>query len=237
MLMGPTNYWFHIHWRNCHVGSDITPVLLYPLFIYIHLLSPFERSPPLATPFNIYFYLIQIIERKRGRRKPTQMENVMGLLRVRVEKGINLASRDASGSDAYVVVRMGDQKLKSSVKKNSQNPVWNDDLTLCISDPILPLKIEVFDKDTFTPDDKLGDAELDIEPLIQAVKMNLVGVPNGIIITTVKPSRQNCLADESHISLKDGSVAQDVILRLRNVESGEVELKLLWVNVPRNQAI
>ncbi|URD87606.1 ADP-ribosylation factor GTPase-activating protein [Musa troglodytarum] len=165
------------------------------------------------------------------------MENVLGLLRVRVLRGVNLASRDAGGSDAYVVLRMGDQKLKTSVKKNSLNPEWNEDLTLCVTDPIQPLKLEVYDKDTFTPDDIMGDAELDIRPFMDAIKMDLAGIPNVTIITTVRPSRQNCLADDSHISRKDGTVAQDVVLRLRNVESGEVELQLLWVNIPHAQDI
>ncbi|CAL9767114.1 unnamed protein product [Musa acuminata subsp. burmannicoides] len=165
------------------------------------------------------------------------MENVLGLLRVRVQRGVNLASRDAGGSDAYVVLRMGDQKLKTSVKKNCLNPEWNEDLTLCVTDPIQPLKLEVYDKDTFTPDDIMGDAELDIQPFMDAVKMDLAGIPNVTIITTVRPSRQNCLADDSHISRKDGTVAQDVVLRLRNVESGEVELQLLWVNISRAQDI
>ncbi|RRT58769.1 hypothetical protein B296_00046347 [Ensete ventricosum] len=79
----------------------------------------------------------------------------------------------------------------------------------------------------------MGDAELDIQPFMDAVKMDLAGIPNVTRITTVRPSRQNCLADDSHISRKDGTVAQDVVLRLRNVESGEVELQLLWVNTPR----
>lgn len=91
---------------------------------------------------------------------------------------------------------------------------------------------EVFDKDTFSRDDKMGDAELDIHPFLEAVKMDLVGVPNGTIIKTMKLSRQNCLAEESHISWKDNTIAQDIVFRLRNVESGEVELQLNWVKVP-----
>lgn len=33
------------------------------------------------------------------------------------------------------------QKLKTSVKNNNVNPVWNEDLTLTVSDPIEPLKL------------------------------------------------------------------------------------------------
>lgn len=91
---------------------------------------------------------------------------------------------------------------------------------------------KVYDKDTFTPDDKMGDAEIDIQAFVEAVKMNLSDLPDGTIITTVKPNRKNCFADESPIAWKDGRVVQDVILRLRNVESGELELQLLWTSIP-----
>ncbi|URE32613.1 ADP-ribosylation factor GTPase-activating protein [Musa troglodytarum] len=128
------------------------------------------------------------------------MDHLLGLLRVRVVRGVSLAFRDATGSDPYVVVRMGGQR--------------------------------VYDKDTFSRDDKMGDAEIDIVPFIEAVKMNLSDIPNGTIIRTTNPNRHNCLAEESAIVWKDGKVVQDIIVRLRNVESGELELQLLWVDIP-----
>uniref|UniRef100_A0A0V0GK98 Putative ovule protein n=1 Tax=Solanum chacoense TaxID=4108 RepID=A0A0V0GK98_SOLCH len=39
------------------------------------------------------------------------MENKLGLLRVRIIRGINLAIRDLRSSDPYVVVRMGKQVI------------------------------------------------------------------------------------------------------------------------------
>ncbi|CAL9042777.1 protein C2-DOMAIN ABA-RELATED 5-like [Musa acuminata AAA Group] len=160
------------------------------------------------------------------------MDHLLGLLRVRVVRGVSLAYRDATGSDPYVVVRMGGQKLKTSVKKHNVNPVWNEDLTLPVSDPTQPVKIRVYDKDTFSRDDKMGDAEIDIVPFVEAVKMNLSDIPNDTIIKTMNPNRHNCLAEESAIVWKDGKVVQDIIVRLRNVESGELELQLLWVDIP-----
>ena len=90
----------------------------------------------------------------------------------------------------------------------------------------------VYDKDTFSRDDKMGDAEIDIVPFVEAVKMNLSDIPNDTIIKTMNPNRHNCLAEESAIVWKDGKVVQDIIVRLRNVESGELELQLLWVDIP-----
>lgn len=91
---------------------------------------------------------------------------------------------------------------------------------------------EIYDKDTLTQDDKMGDAELDIQQFMEAVKMGLADLPNGFVIETMRPSQQNCLAGDSTITSKDGMIAQDVVLQLRNVESGKVELQLLWLSVP-----
>ncbi|GLT57631.1 hypothetical protein SLA2020_305890 [Shorea laevis] len=165
------------------------------------------------------------------------MENLLGLLRIHVKKGVNLAVRDVTSSDPYVVIRMGKQKLKTHVVKKNINPEWNEDLTLSISDPILPVKLEVYDKDTFSLDDKMGDAEFDIRPFLEAVKMHSVGVPNGTIITKIQPNRQNCLAEESCIVWSNGKVVQDIFLRLQNVERGEVELQLEWITIPGSKGL
>jgi len=91
---------------------------------------------------------------------------------------------------------------------------------------------EVYDKDIFSADDPMGNAEFDIQPFVEALKMNLEGVPNGTIIRKLMPSRQNCLAEESPIFMSDGKVVQHMALRLRDVERGEVELRLEWVTIP-----
>ncbi|ONM27964.1 alanine amino transferase8 [Zea mays] len=70
------------------------------------------------------------------------MDGLVGLLKVRVVRGINLAYRDARGSDPYVVLRLGKKKLKTSVKKRSVNPIWQEELTLTVTDPSQPLKLQ-----------------------------------------------------------------------------------------------
>ncbi|XVF20624.1 hypothetical protein REPUB_Repub12eG0017100 [Reevesia pubescens] len=165
------------------------------------------------------------------------MEHLMGLLRIHVQRGVNLAVRDVVSSDPYVVVRMGKQKLKTRVIKKNINPEWNDDLTLSIADPSLPVKLAVYDRDTFSLDDKMGDAEFDIGPFIEAVKMRLEGLPNGTIIKKIQPSRENCLSEESYISWSNSKVVQDMFLRLRNVESGEIVLQLQWIDVPGSRGL
>lgn len=160
------------------------------------------------------------------------MDGLVVLLKVRVVRGINLAYRDARGSDPYVVLRLGKQKLKTSVKKRSVNPIWHEELTLSVTNLNAPIKLEVFDKDTFSRDDPMGDAEIEVKPLMEVLNMDPENIRNGTIIRSVRPSSQNCLADESHVCWRNGKFVQDMILRLRNVESGEVQLQLQWMKIP-----
>lgn len=90
----------------------------------------------------------------------------------------------------------------------------------------------MYDKDTFSKDDKMGDAEIDIQALLYAVKMGHLQVPEGTAIRRVQPSRDNCLSDESSVLWTNGGIVQDMFIRLRNVECGEIQLQLEWVNVP-----
>lgn len=167
----------------------------------------------------------------------SMMESLLGLLRIRIKRGVNLAVRDVRSSDPYVVVKMAKQKLKTRVIKKDVNPEWNEDLTLSVSDPSIPIELTVYDHDTFSKDDKMGDAEFDIRPFIEALKMNLEGLPSGTVVTRVQPSRQNCLAEESCIMWSEGRVVQDMVLRLRNVECGEVEIQLQWIDLPGSKGL
>uniref|UniRef100_A0ACD5YR77 Uncharacterized protein n=1 Tax=Avena sativa TaxID=4498 RepID=A0ACD5YR77_AVESA len=162
--------------------------------------------------------------------------HLAGLVRVRVLRGVNLAIRDLRSSDPYVVIRMGKQKLKTRVVRKSINPEWNDELTLSVEDPTLLVKLDVFDRDTFF-DDAMGNAELDIGPLVEVVKMRLQGVADNTVVKKLVPNRQNCLAEESAIYVSEGAVKQDVVLRLRNVECGEIELQLQWIDIPGAKGI
>ncbi|VFQ86116.1 unnamed protein product [Cuscuta campestris] len=161
----------------------------------------------------------------------------LGLLKIHVCRGINLAVRDTRSSDPYVVITMGNQKVKSPVVKDNCNPVWNVDMTLAIiNDPNIPIILTLYDKDTFTVDDKVGDAEIDIKPYLEAMKMDLKGLPNGSKVQSVQPSRENCLVAESHIAWENGKMTQEMILRLRNVECGEVVIQIEVIDAPSPKA-
>ncbi|KAL6589561.1 hypothetical protein ACP70R_004349 [Stipagrostis hirtigluma subsp. patula] len=162
------------------------------------------------------------------------MECLLGLLKVRVVRGVHMAVCDplTHSSDPYVVLRHGSQKVKSSVKYHTTNPEWNEELTLSITNMMQPVKIELFDKDTFTADDSMGDAEFCILDFVETAKQDLSHVPDGTVMKTIHPDKANCLATESQIMWKDGKVTQDIVLRLRNTDTGELVLHLQWVSIP-----
>ncbi|KAM7477983.1 hypothetical protein LguiA_026196 [Lonicera macranthoides] len=172
---------------------------------------------------------------KSPQKRLTSMEGLLGLLRIRIKRGVNLAVQGIpSSGDPYVVIKMGKQKLKTCVIRNVVNPEWNEDLTLFVVNPNLPIKLTVYDRDTFAMDDKMGEAEIPIKDFLRALKMNLDKYRSGTTFTRVLPSTTNCLAEESAVTWKDGYVVQEMCLRLKNdIERGEVELELNWIELPK----
>ncbi|KAH9319597.1 hypothetical protein KI387_021366, partial [Taxus chinensis] len=69
------------------------------------------------------------------------MEDMVGLLKVRVAKGKNLAIRDLKSSDPYVVVSLGNQMVRTRVVRKNLNPVWDEELTLSVPKSTPPLKL------------------------------------------------------------------------------------------------
>ncbi|KAI3763761.1 hypothetical protein L2E82_13758 [Cichorium intybus] len=158
------------------------------------------------------------------------MEEVKGILRLTVKKGTNLAVRDrASGtSDPYVVATLDHQKTKTKVVRDECNPVWDDVLTLAIKDPKVPIQLTVYDKDTLSQDDNLGTANVDVNPYVECLEMraDLHELPVGSKLETVEPNEHNHLAEESFIIWNKDVITQDMVLRLRNVETGEIEVHI-----------
>ncbi|WCJ28193.1 Calcium-dependent lipid-binding (CaLB domain) family protein [Euphorbia peplus] len=155
----------------------------------------------------------------------------LGLLKVIVVQGKKLVIRDFKSSDPYVVLKLGTQSLKTKVINSCLNPVWNEELTFSIREPHAILSLEVFDKDRFKADDKMGHAQLGLQPITSAARLKqILQVSSGqTILRKVVPDTDNCLARESSISCIDGEVVQSVWLRLSDVESGEIELKIKLV--------
>ncbi|OIT27880.1 protein c2-domain aba-related 7 [Nicotiana attenuata] len=67
---------------------------------------------------------------------------MLGLLKIRVQRGINPPLKDTFHSDPYVVVTMGEQRVKTSCRKKNCNPVWNDELFLALKYPNVPVLLK-----------------------------------------------------------------------------------------------
>lgn len=164
------------------------------------------------------------------------MDGMLALLKVKVIKGTNLAVRDWNNSDPYVRVQLGTQSVKTRVIKKSLNPVWDEELTLYIPKKVGPLKLKLYDYDTFSRDDKMGDAEVDLQPLVSAA-LNLrcpSNIPTDCHICRIKASKENSLVKDSFVKYIDGSLVQNLCLKLANTESGELEIELKWVDLKKN---
>lgn len=159
------------------------------------------------------------------------MIEFQGLLKVRVIKGTHLAVRDLKTSDPYVVVSVGHQTMKTRVINSNLNPIWNEELMLSVPCPPLPLKVQVFDKDLLSADDSMGDAEVDLQPLVSAARIHDgVKLTGQVQVGKWLASNDNALVEDSVIYLKeDGHVVQGVSLKLKNVESGFLDLDLEWL--------
>lgn len=90
----------------------------------------------------------------------------------------------------------------------------------------------MYDKDTFTGDDSMGTAQIDVKPLLECLKMGLESLPDGTKVERVEPSRENFLAEESCVIWNKGKMTQDMILRLQDVECGDVQVQIEWIEIP-----
>ncbi|XP_021928654.1 multiple C2 and transmembrane domain-containing protein 1-like [Zootermopsis nevadensis] len=75
--------------------------------------------------------------------------------------------RSVSGtSDPYVKFKVGGRLLyKSKTIYRELNPIWDENFTLAIEDPFMPVHIKVFDYDWGLQDDFMGSAYLDLTKL------------------------------------------------------------------------
>ncbi|KAH7545392.1 hypothetical protein FEM48_Zijuj01G0088700 [Ziziphus jujuba var. spinosa] len=185
---------------------------------------------------NIFVHSLQclVILRKLPQLWRQTMGESLGLLKIVVVQGRRLVIRDFKSSDPYVVVKLGSQTAKTRVINSCLDPVWNEELSFSLMEPVGVLNLEVFDKDLLKTDDKMGHAHLSLQPIVSAARLRqILRVSSGeTVLRKVIPDTDNCLVRESSITCVDGEVEQSVWLRLCGVESGEIELKIKLVDPP-----
>ncbi|KAM2799674.1 hypothetical protein COP1_004485 [Malus domestica] len=168
--------------------------------------------------------------RSNSSQKSEGMVEFIGLLKVKVIRGTNLAIRDMMTSDPYVILTLGKQTIRTTVIKSNLNPIWNEELMLSVPERFGALQLQVFDHDTFSADDIMGEAEVDLQPLItSAMAFGDAGMFGNMQIGKWLKSHDNALVDDSTVNIVDGKVKQEVSLKLQNVECGEIDLELEWM--------
>lgn len=88
----------------------------------------------------------------------------------------------------------------------------------------------MFDHDTFSADDIMGEVDIDLQPLItSAMAFGDAGMFGDMQIGKWLKSDDNALIEDSVVNIIDGKVKQAMSLKLQNVESGELELEIEWI--------
>ncbi|BAT87682.1 ADP-ribosylation factor GTPase-activating protein [Vigna angularis] len=165
-----------------------------------------------------------------GTERQEGMVEFIGLLKVKVIKGTNLAIRDIKSSDPYVILSLGQQTVQTSVVSSNLNPVWNEEYMLSVPEHYGQMKLKVFDHDTFSSDDIMGEADIDLQSLItSAMAFGDAGMFGDMQIGKWLKSDDNALLEDSTVNIIDGKVKQMMSLKLQNVESGELDLELEWI--------
>lgn len=89
---------------------------------------------------------------------------------------------------------------------------------------------QVYDYNKFSADDIMGEAEIDLQPLItSAMVFGDPGMFGNMQIGKWLKSHDNALVEDSAVNIVDGKVKQDISLKLQNVESGEIFVELEWM--------
>lgn len=90
------------------------------------------------------------------------MVEFIGIVNVLLIEGKDMIIKDIISSDPYCILSLGLQTRKSSVKKKTLNPQYNETFSFSW-DGKDNLKIEIFDRDDLSKDDHMGVAEVDLE--------------------------------------------------------------------------
>lgn len=123
--------------------------------------EPLPESRPLNNPGVMMGMAEEAAVEEEQKQAPIEVSTV-GTLSVIVKEGRDLPVMDRNSSDPYVKLRIGAQKKKTKVIKESLNPKWDEEF-LFENVPIsAKMVMSVFDEDKVGSDDTMGEAEIDL---------------------------------------------------------------------------
>ena len=81
-----------------------------------------------------------------------------GELSISIQSAIGLTAMDDGGtSDPYVIVKVGNEQKRTSVKPETLNPKWYEQFVFAVKSMETEVMLEVWDKDTCKRDDFMGE--------------------------------------------------------------------------------
>lgn len=103
------------------------------------------------------------------------------LLRIYIVEAVNLRTRDLYNySDAFIKIQFGNQKIsdRAHYVANQCNPIFGKRYQISGTIPKdTILKISVYDRDTFGPDDLIGKTQIDVEDRLRSKYGAYCGLP------------------------------------------------------------
>ena len=92
----------------------------------------------------------------------------------------------------------------------------------------------MYDKDRFSTDDFMGEAEIDIQPLVSAAKASENNkIEDSVQLGQWVESKENTLEGNGDgiFNMVEGKVKQEIALKLQNVERGVLHIELECVSL------
>ena len=175
-----------------------------PAFVLQGLSELPERGVML---WNEYLRPITRIQDWAAVLRRVKMDNTKVTVTVTVVSAKNLASADLNGlSDPYAKLILGSRVHQTRVIKRDLNPRWNERFTFTMKLRQLlamPLIVEVFDDDTFSADDSLGNTELELRALVDdAIASSAAATSTGATSPPRLHERTLKLSTQGSIDLK-----------------------------------
>ncbi|EFC40116.1 predicted protein [Naegleria gruberi] len=138
----------------------------------------------------------------------------MPQLEVHVIKGVNLPKMDVgigAKSDPYVVMKIGKCKHQTTIKKNTLDPIYNETFLFTFENKgeattsATKLKLQMFDYDKLTKDDKMGKASIVLSGLKkgEVTKHTIKIGPKGNLLIELR-------ALDFGLSADDDDIEQDI---------------------------
>lgn len=142
-----------------------------------------------------------------------------GVVMVKVKSARQLIALDlTTQSDPYVVAELvgGQQRVRTRAIKNCADPVWDETLMLNIRNPNVDiLRLCVWDADTFSQDDAIGQCDIPLREVLRRSKENL-------------SFSQPAVFDDQKLSGGDGHSCICIRLLQRNKPRGYISVELTY---------